>query len=110
MAATLQSRLPGVIAELQPRVSRAVKEGAETIAESARQRVHVRSGELQDRIHVERAGPAEYAVVAGDGRAFYGHMLENGTVHSPAYPFLLPAAEEHRDGVAAGVRDVLRTL
>lgn len=110
MPVTLKSRLPGIASELHPRVSRAVKEGAEEIAEIARRNVHVRSGELQNRITVKNTGPAEYAVVAGDGEAFYAHMLEGGTDVAPPYPFLLPAFEEHQHEVAADIQDVLRTL
>jgi len=110
MPAKLTSRLPGIAAELQPRVSKAVKEGAEVIADAARLKVHTKSGELQNAIHVEHKGPAEYAVVAGNTEAFYGHMLENGTEHSPPYPFLMPAAEENQHEVAAEIQHVLRTL
>lgn len=110
MPAKLSSRLPGIAAELQPRVSRAVKEGAERIAQSAIEKVPVDSGELQNRIHVERVAPGEYAVVAGDGEAWYGHLVEGGTTHSPPQPFLMPALEENRDEVAADVQHVLRTL
>jgi len=110
MPAKLTSRLPGIAAELQPRVSNAVKEGAERVAESARQKVPVDSGELQNRITVERVAPAEYAVVAGDSEAFYAHFLEWGTSDHAAQPFLMPALEENRDEVAADVQQVLRTL
>lgn len=110
MPVTLKSRLPGIAASVHPRVSRAVKQGAEEIAEIARRNVHVRSGELQNRITVKNVGPAEYAVVAGDGEAFYAHMLEGGTDVAPPYPFLLPAFEEHQHEVAADVQDALRAL
>lgn len=110
MPATLKSRLPGIASELHPRVSKAVKDGAEEIAEIARRNVHVRSGELQNRIHVRNTGPAEYAVVAGDNEAFYAHFLEGGTDIAPAYPFLMPAFEEHQHEVASDIQDVLRTL
>lgn len=110
MPATLKSRLPGIAAELQPRVSKAVKEGAEKIALAAQQKAPTRTGELVNRIHVERVGPAEYAVVGGDSEAFYGHMVEFGTTHSAAQPFLTPAFEENQHEVAADVQSVLRSL
>lgn len=114
MPAKLTSRLPGIIAELQPRVSNAVKGGAEKIAEDARANLiaggHNRTGELLNAIHVERVGPAEYAVVAGNNRAFYGHFVEGGTDVAPPSPFLMPAGEKNRDQVAADIQDVLRTL
>ena len=114
MPATLKSRLPGIIAELQPRVSRAVRQGAEEISETAQRNLiaggHNRTGDLLGAIHVERVGPAEYSVVAGDGDVFWGHFLENGTDVAPPYPFLMPAAEEHREDIADKVQTVLRTL
>ena len=112
--ATLKSRLPQVAAELQPRVSRAVKEGAEEVAQAAQRNLaangNVRTGELLNSIHVENAGPAEYRVVAGNNEAFYGHFVEHGTDVAPPSPFLLPAAEENRHEVALKVQNVLRSL
>ena len=111
MSVTLRSRLPGIVAELQPKVSAAVKKTAEAIAEEARQRVPVDEGDLRDAIHVQRTGPAAYAVVAGNGGdVFYGHMVEMGTTHSAPQPFLLPAAEAHLDDAVARVEAALRSL
>ena len=45
-----------------------------------------------------------------DNEAFYAHFLEGGTDIAPAYPFLLPAFEEHQHEVASDIQDVLRTL
>lgn len=110
MGATLRSRLPQVAAELRPRVSAAIKEGAEEIAEEARERVPVRTGALRDAIHVRRSGPAQYDVVAGDGDSFYGHFLEFGTERLEERPFLEPAADMHEDDIADVVSAVLRSL
>jgi HK97 gp10 family phage protein len=114
MAATLMSRLPEIAAELQPKVSAAVKTGAEIIAEAADANLvaggHLRTDDLGQAIHVEHAGPAEYRVVAGNEKAFYGHMVENGTSHSPPYPFLVPAVEENEDTVVYLVTAALRDL
>jgi len=110
MPATLKSRLPLIAAELRPRTSAAVKAGAEVIAADARSKVHVRSGELQNRITVERRGGAEYSVVAGDEEAFYGHLLEGGNDIAPPYPFLTPAFEENEGEVVRLVQASLKTL
>lgn len=110
MPATLKSRLPMVAAEIRPRVSAALKSGAEDIAELAKQRVHVDSGDLRDAIHVERAGAGEYSVVAGDEKVFYGHLEEFGTSHSPPHPFLIPAAEAGMAPTVAKVTAALRSL
>jgi HK97 gp10 family phage protein len=114
MSATLTSRLPMIAAELQPRVAAAVKVGAEIVAEAAQvnlaQGGHILNDELGPAIHVEREGPAEYAVIAGDDDVFYGHLVENGTTHSPPYPFLVPALEENEDTILALVQGALEGL
>lgn len=123
MGATLKSRLPEVAAELRPRVSRAVKKGAEDIADTARRNLeiggHVDSGELLNSIHVERRGSAEYAVIA-DARADkngnpgagapYGGFVEFGTQDTAAYPFLHPAAEERAEEIVESVENALERL
>lgn len=115
MSATLKSRLNGIAASLQPRVSAAVKAGAGIVAEGAQINLvaggHIRNDELGPAIHVERTGPAEYSVVAGnDEDVFYGHMVENGTSQSPPYPFLVPSLEEHEDEVLFLVQGALEGL
>ena len=113
MPATLQSRLPLIAAELRPKVSAAVKLGAEAIAVNARGRVRdappIGEG-LVAAIHVERAGPAAYEVVAGNDDVFWGRFLEHGTSHSAPYPFLVPATEEGRDTAVAFVDAALKGL
>jgi HK97 gp10 family phage protein len=120
---TLKSRLPEISAEMRPRISRAVKEGAEEIADAARRNLeaggHVDSGDLLNSVHVERAGAGQYRVVA-DARAEkngklgagapYGVFVEFGTSDTSAYPFMIPAADEKSDGIVDAVQVVLRTL
>lgn len=112
MAASLKSRLPMIAAELRPRVSEAVKWGCERVAEDAAANVPIGPPEihLAERIHVERRGPAEYAVVAGDEEAFYGHILEFGGVNHSPHPFLIPALEGRKDDFESLVTGVLRGL
>lgn len=110
MPTTLKSRLPEIAAELRPRVGNAVRLGAERIKESARDRVPVHTGKLRDGIEIDRRGPTEYAVVAGDRDVFYGHLVEFGTSHSAAHPFLVPAAEQNRQVVERLVIEALRRL
>lgn len=107
---SLHSRLPEIAAELKPRVNEAVKHGAELIEQGAKARVPVETGKLRDAIHTKRVGLAEYAVIAGDSKAFYGHMVEHGTTRTPPRPFLLPAAEESRSAVEGLVVAALRRL
>ncbi len=105
----LQSRLPEIAAELGPAVAEATAAGAELIAEDAKARVPVDSGRLQRAIHVE-ASPEGAYVVAGDREAFYGHIVEHGSVNAPAHPFLVPALEENRGKVEEGIRAAIRRV
>lgn len=95
----LKSRIPQIAAQLAVTMDGVARAGAEVIENGAKVRVHVRSGALRHAIHVERQGRGKYAVLAGDSEAFYGHMEEFGTAHSPPHPFLVPATEDARDDV-----------
>jgi HK97 gp10 family phage protein len=118
MSATLKSRLPGIAAQLQPRVSAAVKTGAEWIAEDASGNVVYGPGDvhLADSFKVEREGPASYSVYndalseTGKRQVPYAHMVEFGTTKMAAQPFLLPAAENRISDIEALVTGVLRGL
>lgn len=112
MPATLKSRFPMIVAELRPRVSAAVKESAQAIADRAAENVAYGPDphHIRDDIHVERVDSAEYAVVAGKEDTFYGHMLEHGTTKMAPRPFLIPAAEVETPAAAARVTAVLRSL
>lgn len=112
MPATLKSRLPAIAASLRPRVSAAIKIGAEGIARDASERVAVGPDphHIRDDIYVERTGPAEYAVIAGREETFYGHILEHGGATSSPRPFLIPAAEAGEKQTVAAVTTVLRRL
>lgn len=98
-----RTRLPEYIATLNPRLGATLRQGAEMVADRARSRVHVDSGDLRDAIHVESEPEDEfdlsYYVVAGSREAYYGHMEEFGTSDTPAHPFLVPALEEMREPV-----------
>lgn len=112
MPATLKSRLPEIAAELRPKVSAAVKWGAERVAEDAAANLPIGPPEihLAERIHVERRGGAEYAVVAGDEEAYYGHIIEHGSSKMAPRPFLVPALEGRKENIEALVTGVLRGL
>jgi hypothetical protein len=74
---------------LNPRKEEIVKESREHIAEGARRRVHILTGELRDTIRATDSG-----VEAGTDHALveeYG-MPPN----RPAHPYMTPAAEEER--------------
>jgi HK97 gp10 family phage protein len=99
------NRFPQIILELDPRVETALDLGRHAIALDAQSRVHVDSGDLRDSIHVDGDH-----VVAGNQTAFYGALEEFGTTHSPAHPFLVPAAEAKREEIVGLVTAALRGL
>lgn len=105
----LRSRLPQIIAELPGASDEALKDAAEQLAEAVRERVPVASGALRDAVHVQEVEHG-YAVVAGDSDAFYGHMVEFGTTHTAARPFLIPAFEAQKDEILGAVEDALEDL
>jgi HK97 gp10 family phage protein len=90
----LESRFTEIIAELQPLTREGCKQVCDEVVEGAKARCPVgdEPPHLRDRIHTE-AGEKGYFVVAGDSQVFYGHMVEFGTSHSAAQPFLIPALE-----------------
>lgn len=105
----VHSRIPEIIANLQGRLDAGMEVGAKIIEGRARDRVPVRHGWLREAIHTDR-GEGGYRVIAGDDRAFYGHLVEFGTTHSPPEPFLIPAFEESRDEAIGAVAASLRQL
>lgn len=107
--AHLESRLPEIIAELPHEVGDALKEGADAIAEGAQERVPIETGALRDAIHVEETDGG-YLVVAGDNDAFYGHIVEHGSVNTPPRPFLIPAYEAEHESLISRVKDALDHL
>jgi len=108
----LESRLPDVMAELRPKVSAAVKKGAQHVSDEAERTVPIGPPDvhLRDHFHVKRLGPAEYEVAAGDGETWYAHMVEFGTSHSAPRPFLIPALEANREYAVYVVRQALISL
>jgi HK97 gp10 family phage protein len=105
----LRSRLPQIARALDDRLEDVVEDGAEAIAQSAKGRVPVASGDLRAAIHVEDEAEGAY-VIAGDTGVFYGHLVEHGTSHSAPRPFLIPALEENRSRIVAMGRARLKGL
>ena len=52
----------------------------------------------------------EYAVIAGDFDAFYGHIVEHGSTQNPPHPFLIPAFEAVRDRADELIRTHFKDL
>jgi HK97 gp10 family phage protein len=105
----LRSRIPQIIVTLPPAVRAAVMIGAEQVSQDAKRRVPVDTGRLQEAIHV-REVPGGAEVVAGDRVAWYGMLVEHGTVvpGHPPRPFLIPAFEENRAAIEVEVDKAIR--
>lgn len=112
--AELDARLAKLPTAMRPEiVTPALMAGGEVIAEEARVLVPVRSGNLRDSITVGteplnsaaggltalgetvNVGPAQGKDAEHDG--FYGHMIEFGTKHAAAEPFMRPAFDSKKD-------------
>ncbi len=105
----LKSRIPQIILQLPESMDDATEEIANAIADAAKERVPVDTGALRDAIHVEGVEHG-HAVVAGDNKAFYGHIVERGSVHAPPHPFLVPAAEAEKAGALKLAAEKLQDL
>lgn len=110
------SRLGEIAADLPVRVDAAIVRGAHLVAADAERRLapHRYSGELEQQVHVDDRQRTGVYVIAGDPKdpsfAFWGHMLEHGTSHSPPYPFLVPALEQNVTAIEGLVRFAMRGL
>lgn len=116
MSAILRSRLPAIIGSLAVVVDDAVIKGAHLVQADAERRLapHRRTGELEQQVHVDDQKREGVYVVAGEPTdpsfAFWGHMLEHGTSHSPPYPFLVPALEENEERIKGMVIAAVRSV
>lgn len=109
---SLRSRFPEISAKIARRVSTEMRHTANLIAEDAASRINPGPDpiHLAEEIHVEREAPATYRVVAGGGGAYYGHILEHGSVHAAPRPFLIPALDAQREGAVRRTTAILRGL
>ncbi|MFN3232935.1 MAG: HK97-gp10 family putative phage morphogenesis protein [Alphaproteobacteria bacterium] len=105
----LARRLAKLERDIRSGVAKALREGAEVIAESARERVADQTdgtGDLEESIRVVTAPDGLSARV--EATAPHAAHVEFGTVDQPAQPFMTPAVEENRQAVVDGVRDAVR--
>ncbi len=105
----LEDRFPEIIARMPETVAAAALEAGQLVEQSAKDRVPVRTGKLRDAIHIVQDEEGSH-VVAGDKTAWYGHIVEHGSVNTPAHPFLVPALEENRAAVVAIVERAVGRL
>jgi HK97 gp10 family phage protein len=90
---------------------KAAEAGAEVIADEAKQRAPVKTGQLRESITVApgpmKQGKAEYRIGPGK-KAWYGSLIEFGTKFIPARPFLRPALDVAKDEAQEAVTKSLR--
>ncbi|MES2175105.1 MAG: HK97-gp10 family putative phage morphogenesis protein [Pseudomonadota bacterium] len=90
---------------------RSLMVGAAIIQDEAKRLVPVLTGNLRDSIIVSFDGGLNFSAVAqrrffstvyigpSKDQGYYGHMVELGTSHSAAHPFMRPALDNTRDEV-----------
>lgn len=99
------SRLHQIAAALGRKAELTEEEVADRVTERARDRVPKRTRALHNAIHKEPADGGGFYVLAGDDDVFYGHIVELGSVHTAAQPFLIPATEETKSEIDSIGRD-----
>lgn len=81
--------------ETRVAVRKAVRVSANRIRKTAQSKVPIRTGGMQKRIRARYAKDGFSAEIAP--RTGFASLVEFGTVHSRAQPFMQPTAEEERD-------------
>jgi HK97 gp10 family phage protein len=105
----LKSRIPQIIVEIDIRIAEVIDRGTDQVERDAKERVPRKTSKLHDAIHKDPQKDGTY-VIGGDDEAWYGHLVEYGTVRTTPQPFLVPALEENRDRILADGRRTLRDL
>lgn len=124
----LGERMKGVSEDVNRRIGRAaVAAGAKVIADSARTKAPVDTGNLRKNIITKRLPPgesqltSEYIVTVRKGKitkkqkdrgikdAFYGRFVEFGTAKTPAQPFLRPAYDENKEKAVEAIKERIAT-
>lgn len=88
------SRLHRIAARLFPDViDQGAHDWAEAVSDRAKELAAVDTGEMRDKIHVEREEQGRYKVVAGAAHSIF---VEYGTHKMAAQPFMTPASRQVR--------------
>lgn len=116
----IQSRFDEIAEDMAKELDEVMRDGAEVVADLAKQLAPADTGELRDSIEVEAwtepgyytvQATARAAVTKGRNRgAYYGPYVEFGTNDTPMQPFLGPALLAHQEQIMAEVRKKLATL
>ena len=122
-AEELERQLKGLDETLRKKAYRkALTKGANVVLKSAKEKVPVDTGNLKrslakkvtvsKREHSARIGWTQGKQAKHD--AYYGHMVEYGTMRSAAQPFMRPSLDNHEDDVldayGEAIQDVLDKL
>jgi HK97 gp10 family phage protein len=105
----LKSRIPQIIVEIDVRIAEVIDRGTDQVERDAKARVPKRTNTLHDAIHKDEQDDGTY-VIGGDDEAWYGHLVEYGTVRTTPQPFLVPALEENRADIITDGQRALRRL
>jgi HK97 gp10 family phage protein len=105
----LKSRIPQIIVEIDIRIAEVIDRGTDQVERDAKARVPRKTSKLHDAIHKDPRKDGTY-VVGGDDEAWYGHLVEYGTVRTTPQPFLVPALEENRQDIVDDGQRALRRL
>jgi HK97 gp10 family phage protein len=117
--ADLDRRLKALSADMGGKIARgATSAGARVIQKDAKRRVPKLTGTVQDAIVVKREKntqlAAEYAVgwkkprKKGDADAWYGRLLEFGTVKMAARPHIRPAFDSQKGAAVDKIAQLLK--
>lgn len=101
------SRFREIAIGLEAKTKIGTKAGAELIEKRAKDRVPVRSGDLQKSIRSE-PGELGWKVSAGSRDVPYAMLVEMGTSRTPARPYLIPAFEEAKVAAVTSIVAVLK--
>jgi len=124
----LGERMKGLSADVNRRIGRAaVAAGAKVIADAAKTKAPVATGNLRKNIITKRLPPgesdltSEYIVTVRKGKitkkqkdrglkdAYYARYVEFGTAKTPAQPFLRPAYDENKEKAVEAIKDRIAT-
>jgi HK97 gp10 family phage protein len=79
-----------------------VNQAGDLVRDAMKSEVPIDSGELKKSIRIRRYPKTiSLMVIAGNKKAFYVHMVEFGTDHSPADPFMQRALDKVKPQIKA---------
>lgn len=104
MSVSLTSRIPAIVAEMQPKAALAVSKAVTDVEAYAKGVVPVDTGNLRASIQGESSGLQGRVNVGAD----YGIYVEFGTYKMAAQPYLTPAAEFVRPSFEAAMGQIVR--